>query len=209
MTGKMLADPFVIDFIHKVNEKVHLANVELYHFWLQHMLFDWHWWGDLGLTVIPWVFWLRVRKKDSTSRLLFAVVTLMLITSYLDFLGIVMGLWGYPYKLVPTIPPFLTWDVTLLPVTAMLFYQFKPRTNKYIKAVCFAVLGSFIVQPVFQWLGFYDPMGWKHYYSFPFMVIIYLIGDYLTKRGNFELLQKSVQKSYPNRYKIIVGITLV
>ncbi len=181
-----LIDPKIVEDVDKVNQMVHNANIELYHLWLSSMVFKWHWWVDLALTILPWALWFLVRKKESTHRFLHGGLVVMLIAAYLDFLGLALGLWGYNSKLLPLIPPYFPWDFTLLPVTAMLFYQYKPQIHPFIKAICFSVLGSFIVQPIFQWLGFYNPKGWKHYYSFPFIVGIYLIGHYFTTRRNFE-----------------------
>jgi hypothetical protein len=99
-----------------------------------------------------------------------------------------MGLWGYNVKLIPIIPPYIPWDFTLMPVTAMLFYQYKPRTNPIVKAAIFSGLGSFIFQPIFEWLGFYNPQNWMDWYSFPIMAGIYLIGHLCTKVKSFREL---------------------
>lgn len=51
-----------------MNEQVHQAHVELLHIWLKDIVFTWHWWIDLSLTILPWILWLKVRKKESTHR---------------------------------------------------------------------------------------------------------------------------------------------
>jgi hypothetical protein len=60
--------------------------------------------------------------------------------------------------------------------------------SPYLKALVFSALGSFVVQPVFEWLAFYEPHGWKDYYSLPILFAIYLGGHYLTGRGQYEKL---------------------
>lgn len=181
-----LVHPENIEQIEKVNLILHDAHVQLYRFWKSQILFSWHWWIDLALTILPWIFWLIVKKKDSTHRLLHGGFVVIILTSILDNIGMAFGLWGYNYIIIPLIPPYIPWDFTLFPVTAMLFFQYKTKINPFVKAVVFSALGSFIVQPLFQWLGFYNPKEWKHYYSFPIVIIIYLIAHFFTTRKSFE-----------------------
>lgn len=97
-----------------------------------------------------------------------------------------LGLWEYNSELIPLTPPLLPWNFTIMPVTSMLFYQYKPQINPLIKSVVFSAIGSFIGQPMFAYIGVYNPKHWKHYYSFPILVIIYLIGHYFLTRKNFK-----------------------
>lgn len=184
--AKPLADPNIVEAVYKINQEIHQVGVKLLHLWEEKMFLEWHWWINLALAALPWIVWAKVRKKESTYRLLLGGFIVLILSSFLDFVGILAGLWGYNYKIAPMIPPYIPWDFTLLPVTAMLFFQYKSNINTYIKAAVFSALASFIVQPFFTWMGLYNPQNWKHYYSFPIIFVIYLIGNWFVTRDKFE-----------------------
>ena len=166
----------VIDTASQLNEAFHQLKADFLRFWVNDIVFTWHWWLEAALAVLPWVVWLAVRKKDSTKRLLCAGFFVLIISSYLDMLGMSMGLWGYNSAVIPTIPPYAPWNFSLLPVSAMLFYQVRPSLNPFIKAVVFAGVAAFVFEPVFTWLAIYNPKEWRHIYSLPIFIAIYLIG---------------------------------
>jgi hypothetical protein len=141
-----------------------------------------------ALSVLPWIFWVFARKKESTNRLLLGGAAVLIVSSFLDHIGMAMRFWDYPTKVLPLIPPFLPWDFTLLPVVSMLFYQWKPGWNPWHKAAVFSAIGSFVVQPVFRWMAFYETHLWKDWYSFPILIGIFMIGYFFVTRGRFEKL---------------------
>ncbi|MTI81676.1 MAG: hypothetical protein FH758_12515 [Firmicutes bacterium] len=183
MTGEQL-----IENINEIYYLVHQANTRMAILWLENMVFTWRWWLELGLTIIPWIVWFIVRKKESTDRLLYAALVTALIAGYLDYAGIALGLWSYKSQVIPFIPAFMPWDFTLLPVFTMFFLQYYPKVNPWIKALLYAGFGSFIVQPFAVYLDLYDPKQWKHYYSVPFLIVIYLIAHYFAYRSKFKKL---------------------
>jgi hypothetical protein len=138
------------------------------------------------LTILPWILWIKIRKKESTDRLLFSGFIVLIISSWLDFMGSELGFWAYLVDVDPLSPSFVAYDFTLIPVSVMLLLQYKPNINPLLKAIVFSGVASFIFQPLLVWLGFYDPKIWKHYYSFPILIAIYLIADFSVKRKNFE-----------------------
>lgn len=91
--------------------KVHIDFLPLF---VNQILFTFGWWFKFGEAVLPWLLWIFIRNKKSTSRLLFAGFFVILVSSYLDFLVISYGLWRYPIMLTPTIPSFFPWDITLV-----------------------------------------------------------------------------------------------
>ncbi|OIJ18748.1 hypothetical protein BKP45_15805 [Anaerobacillus alkalidiazotrophicus] len=162
------------------------ANEKMFYVWKENILFTWQWWLSVALTILPWIFWIKFRKKDSTIRLLSAGLFVILISSWLDFFGISLGLWYYIYDVIYIIPNYFPWDFTLLPVTIMFLIQFKPNSNRYIKAIFFSLLASFVAEPFFIWIGMYQPKKWEHIYSFPIYIVIFLIADYISKRSSWE-----------------------
>lgn len=166
------------------------SNNDMISLWLKYTLLTWQWWLGVCLAIIPWVLWLILRRKESTNRLLYTGLFVILISSWLDCIGIHFGLWSYYYNVVPFSPAFMPWDFTLLPVTIMFLLQFKPKISPIIKAIGFSIFSSFIAEPFFVWLEMYNPKHWKYIYSFPIFIVIYLVSDWFSKRPNFEKLQK-------------------
>ncbi|WP_227939525.1 CBO0543 family protein [Alkalihalobacillus deserti] len=162
------------------------ANNQMLEIWKNDVLFTWQWWLGVGLTIIPWLLWIKYRKKDSTIRLLSAGFFVILISSWLDCLGVVLGLWYYVYEVFPFIPSYFPWDFSLLPVIIMVFIQIKPTTHPLIKGITFSGISSFLAEPFFIGIGLYRLLNWEHIYSFPIYIVIYLMADYISKRKTWD-----------------------
>lgn len=86
-------------------------------------------------------------------------------------------------------PPFFPWDTTLMPVAVMTFIQFKPKIHPAIKAAVFAASAAFVAEPLAVFIKLYEPIVWRHIYSFPIYFAIYFTADWLSKREGFARLQ--------------------
>lgn len=167
---------------------IHQADQIMTKQWLDYVLNSWRWWIQFGLSTIPWILWLIFKKKDSADRLLYAGFFVILISSWFDVLGILFGFWSYYYPVVPFSPAFIPWDFSLLPVITMAFLQYKPQISPWLKAVVYSATGSFVAQPIFAWMGYYNPKHWEHYYSFPILIAIYLVAHRYSAANNFKKL---------------------
>ncbi|WP_251554258.1 CBO0543 family protein [Neobacillus muris] len=156
--------------------------------WLKDILFTFGWMTTLLLTVVPWIVWFIFRDKESSTRLMLGGLWSMLISSWLDYVGVTLGLWRYYNKLIPLIPDYLAWDFALMPVTIMFFLQIKPQISPLMKGVLFAGLTAFIAEPIFLWLGYFKYPGWNSVFSFPFFFIIYLIAHKLVHSSSHKPL---------------------
>jgi hypothetical protein len=159
---------------------------EVVRLWSQGILFTWQWWLLLAMTVLPWIFWIFWHKKDSTNRLLYAGFFSIIAAKLLDTIGSTFGFWQYTARLVPLMPPLFPWDATLMPVAVMTLIQLKPKIHPIIKAAALAAFAAFIMEPLAEWIGLYKSILWKHYYSFPVFIFIYLVADWLSRRERFE-----------------------
>ncbi|QGH34633.1 hypothetical protein GI584_11585 [Gracilibacillus salitolerans] len=164
-----------IERIQELFEKIHEINNEQIQIWLEYIVFTWQWWIGLGLTIIPWILWFLFRKKDSSLRLLTSGFFMITISTLLDSLGIQLGFWLYKYEVLPFIPAFTPWDVSLIPVFTMFFLQIKPNISPYIKGCVFGVVTAFVAEPFFIFIEIYEPLTWEHIYSIPIYFILYLI----------------------------------
>jgi hypothetical protein len=178
------------DKIKKVGEfynEVSKANEDYLKYWLDNTLFHWDFWLSLIVfTIVPIVFWIKIRKKESSNRLLFTGMFVFIISSWLDFLGVQYGKWYYTGKVIPSIPSYVPWDWVILPVFVMTLIQFKPKISPILKAIIFASVSTFIGEPLFLWLGFYVIKDWNILYSFPVYIILYLLANRISKCKNFE-----------------------
>lgn len=172
-----------------VYDKIHQVSMEYIQVWKEETLFHWEWWVSSVLCIAPWILWTIYRKKESTQLLLFVGFFMIIITSWLDFIGVSLGLWHYTGSPIPTIPSYIPWDFSLFPVTVMLLIQYKPEASPYIKALLFGGGTSFIGEPVFHVLGMYHLDNWQYYYSFPLYFVIYLLAHFLSGRKRFEEIQ--------------------
>lgn len=180
----------VNDLIDENIEQIHKLIQEKINIWSEYVLFSRLWWLGVGLSVIPWIIWFIVRKKESTDRILYAGFFVIVISLALDIVGDQYSLWHYRYNVLPIVPTYFPWDITLMPVTVMFFLQVKPNMNVFIKAVIFGLFSSYIAEPFFQWLEVYVPIQWKFTYSFPIQIVIYLVAHYLSRREKFSPFYK-------------------
>ena len=178
----------VIEQSNRLFEELHKIHVRFYNLWVDNVLFNWRWFFGIALIFVPWIVWFLIRKKECTDRLLYAGFSVMLMSSFLDVVGIALGLWSYPFNVFPLMPEFIPFDISALPVTTMIFIQLFPKVRPVWKALVYSALGSFVFQPLMKWMGLYNNMNWEHYYSFPILVGIYLTAHYIVTRHRFSRL---------------------
>lgn len=154
--------------------------------WTEYVLFSGLWWIGVGLSVVPWIIWFLFRKKNSTDRILYAGFFVIVISLAFDILGDQFSLWHYRYNVLPIVPTYFPWDITLMPVTVMLFLQVKADMNPIVKAIIFGLFSGYLAEPFFHWLEVYVPTKWKFTYSVPIQIIIYLIAHYISRRNKFS-----------------------
>lgn len=172
-----------LNTIIELNNKAQSIKLDV---WKEHVIFTGHWWAGICLTIIPWILWVLFRKKESKDRMLFVGFFLMVISTFLDFLGTKMGLWFYYFDVIPFIPAFMPWDISLIPVFVMSLIEFKPKVNPYLKGLFFGIITSFVAEPLFVFFGLYQPVKWNHWYSFPIFILFYLMAHFLSIRQNFK-----------------------
>lgn len=179
-------DQSLLQEMDRIVEQYGNLHDELETLWANKMIFTWHWWLDVALAVLPWILWIIVRDRKNTHSLLYAGLFTMLAATLLNMVGVSQHSWNYNTLLLPYFPEYLPWDLTVMPVTAMLFYQFFPKINPWLKGAVFGVMAAFIVEPVFMWLGLYELGGWELHYSLPIYFVIFMIGYWMYMRNRRE-----------------------
>jgi hypothetical protein len=167
-------------------EQIHELIQKKIEIWSEHVVFTDLWWLGVGLSIIPWIVWFISRPKESSDRILFAGFFVIIISLALDIVGDQFSLWHYRFNVLPIVPTYFPWDITLMPVSVMLFLQIKPEFHPLVKAILFGVFSAYIAEPFFHWLGIYVPTKWNYSYSLPIHIGIYLAAHYLSRRKNFS-----------------------
>jgi hypothetical protein len=178
----------IFDIIDRNQNEIEFLIYRKIEIWSDYVLFSGLWWMGVGLSIIPWIIWFVIRKRDSTDRLLYTAFYVMAVALISDVLGDQLGLWHYRYHVIPVLPTYFPWDVTLMPLTIIILIQIKPNVNPWIKAIFFAILASYVAEPFFDWLGVYEPKNWRYSYSVPLQIIFYMSAYYISKRNKFEEL---------------------
>ncbi|MFC0471752.1 hypothetical protein ACFFHM_14920 [Halalkalibacter kiskunsagensis] len=68
MSQKEKVIPLIDDNVNQIENLI----TEKLDVWFEHVLFSGLWWFGLALSIVPWIFWWRWRKRESSDRLLFA-----------------------------------------------------------------------------------------------------------------------------------------
>lgn len=167
-------------------EEFHHLHQDYGRLWVDETFLHLDWWISVILSVGAWGFWIFYRKKESTHRLLYSGIFVILISVCLDYIGVAMGLWYYTGKLTPSFPAWLPFNFCMLPVSIMFLIQTKPHIAAWKKSLFFGALTAFIGEPIFTWAGYYVLTGWEYVYSLPIYALIFLFADWLTKRETYS-----------------------
>lgn len=160
--------PVDIETITEIQRHLLEAN---YHYWIEHVLFSFNWWFLFVLAIVPWVIWWLIVDKTRLLEISLIGTLVAIIATSFDTAGHSLLLWSYNYKLIQITPSLSAIDLALLPVAYMLIYQVFPKWKSYIIVhITFSAGGSFVMEPLFVWMGIYTLHGWQYIYSFPIYI---------------------------------------
>ena len=111
----------------------------------------------------------------------------------LDMIGFNYGAWAYPIHLYwAFIPPLVPYDLFYLPIIFMLVYQGYGQVWKYFLIAIFITSAfiSFLIEPLFIWIGIYVEYKWKHIFSFPIYILLACFVKVLVELINKKLTQE-------------------
>ncbi|MEH7156342.1 CBO0543 family protein [Neobacillus drentensis] len=175
--------------IDKATQQLTDANKLVVEAIMNAFLFTWQWWVALAMMVIPWVIWGIFRNRESSARIFSAGLLVMVLSEILDTVGVSFGKWAYPVKLVPVATINFSFRLSVLPVFLMLFLQYKPYVNPYIKAIIFGGLGAYAGLPALAMIDLYKKIDWAYTYSFFILTLFYLIAHWFSRRKTFEKIK--------------------
>lgn len=151
----------------------------------------WQWWIGLALFIIPWLVWIKYRKKDSTGRLLLAGLLIIILSLTIDLAALSLGLWSYPLIIIPLAPfLFLPYHFSLAPVGIMFALQIKPQMNSLLKGILFSAIAAFGGMNFFNAIDFYNPKSWSTLYDFVIFLTLYYAGYWITRMESLRRLDE-------------------
>jgi len=115
--------------------------------------------------------------------------SVMLMSSFLDVVGIALGLWSYPFNVFPLMPEFIPFDICALPVATMVLIQIFPKVEACLQSSVLCRRRFVHIPAADAPDQLYDPMQWQNYYSFPILAGIYMAADFFATRTRFEKLK--------------------
>ncbi|WP_054751403.1 hypothetical protein [Piscibacillus salipiscarius] len=65
--------------------------------WTEYVLFDWHWWLGVILTIGPILVWIMFHKRNERKSLLLAGLTTAILAAAIDTSGQFFGWYDYRY----------------------------------------------------------------------------------------------------------------
>ncbi|MGM0901803.1 MAG: CBO0543 family protein [Bacillota bacterium] len=176
--------------IDKATQKITEANQLTIDSVMNAFLFTWQWWIALAMIIVPWIIWMIFRDRKNSARIFSAGLLMMVISEISDAIGVSLGKWAYPVKVIPVATVSFSFRLSVLPVLAMLLLQFKPRFNPYIKAIFFGGIGAYVGLPLLAILDLYKKIDWSLTYSFFILTLMYLLSHWFSRRNSFGEINK-------------------
>lgn len=134
------------------------------------------WWFQITLVILSLLVWWKLVEKKRLLELTFYGFSIMTVSIWLDQVGYELGIWYYPLDIIPVFPPSTSIDYILLPVIYALIYQYYSCWKQFLIATCImSGIFSFVMEPLLARYGFYVPIDWKTYYSFPTYITIGIV----------------------------------
>lgn len=160
------------EFMKELIELMRILSAKRNEYWLQDVFLTYQWWFLVSITIVPWVIWWKLVDKKRVIEILLYGTLISVYSILLDDIGSHFLLWIYQFQLVPISPRLNPIDLSIMPVTYMLVYQFLKKWKSFLIAQTVLAFGAaFIAEPLFSKMKIYHILNWKLIYSF----IIYLL----------------------------------
>jgi len=165
----------VIDITRQLRD----TNME---YWLNENLFSFSWWILLVTTIGIFIIWFIILDKKRIFEIItygFFVATFAIMA---DGLGVSLVLWHYPTTVTP-VPLAVEIHRGHMPIIYMIIYQYCTTWKTFlIASTITAFVFAFILEPLLVWLQIYDPIHWRHIYSFFPYIIMAVAFKYLVHK---------------------------
>jgi hypothetical protein len=140
----------------------------------------WQFWVVLMSLILPLIVLFVSIDKDKALLLGFFGLNYHIWFAYVNTIGISLGVWEYPYKLVYFLPSFAL-DASLVPVSFMLLYQWtlNHKKNIYLYSILLSAIFAFIVKPIMVYFHFFHMFKGLNYFHLFLFYVAFFIGSKL------------------------------
>ncbi|WP_409304201.1 CBO0543 family protein [Peribacillus sp. SCS-155] len=153
-------------------------------YWSQYSDFGtWQFWINLAFLIIPLIVLYIFMDKRKALLLGFFGFNVHVWFTYIDTYGGTRALWYYPYKLLPVLPISFALDVSLVPVSYMLLYQWalNNKKNYYLFMLILSALFSFVLKPLLISLDLFElNRGANYFHLFLGYVAVGIVSKLIT-----------------------------
>jgi hypothetical protein len=163
--------------------------------WLLNDVFQYKWWLLLGLIIVLlFIWWIMLDKSRLHDICLYAVLAAIIFMGLNEY-GEELTLWDYPTDIISVFPPLSSINLIVIPLIYSIIYQyFKSSKNFILAAIITSAVICLIFEPIFSWIGFYQLLKWKYYYSFPIYAVISIcIRAIVIRINKYTIKCKSMQ----------------
>jgi hypothetical protein len=153
-------------------------------YWQQYSSFgDWQFWVLVLLFVLPLIVLFFSIDKRKALLLGFYGYNVHVFFTYVDAIGANMIKWFYPYKIFPILASSVSLDVSLVPITYMLIYQFtlNREKNYYVFMILLSSVFAFVFKPLLVAIGLFEMgIGTNYFTLFICYVGVGVIAKWIT-----------------------------
>lgn len=161
--------------------KYELFHLSIKH-WINYEFLTWRWFLKILLLIMFVFLFYKFADRKRILEIVAYGLFISLVSTVLDVIGTLSGLWEYPYRLLPLEFSEIH-DFVVIPIVYMLAYQYFPGWKAFIIAnTILAGISAFVMEPIFIMLKFYRPIAWEHIYSFPIFLAIAIIGKFFISK---------------------------
>ncbi|GFZ32054.1 hypothetical protein CSC2_25800 [Clostridium zeae] len=150
--------------------------------WYNYELFTWQWWIKFIYLIIPIFLLYKLLDRKRSFEILTYGLMISLMATVMDVVGVNFVLWRYPIRMLP-VGIFLVHDLVFIPIVSMLIFQYNSNWKAFITAnIVLSAIGAYIEEPIAIWINIYEPLAWKHTYSFILFLTMTVVCKYITIR---------------------------
>ena len=152
------------------------ADQNLRIYWANETVFTLKWWLLVALSMLPPIIWWKLVDRKRLFEIMTYGLLVAVISGLFDAIGVEGDLWEYKYQIIPLLDVFLVYDISVMPITYMLMYQYFKSWKSFIIAhLVLAFVFAFVAEPFLVWLDVYQMYNWKHIYSFPIYFLMAIV----------------------------------
>jgi hypothetical protein len=140
--------------------------------WISQELFSFPWFFNIVFLAVLYIIWVKIVHKNRLKELVLYGSLLSVASVLVDTIAVTIGLWEYNVSILPLSPAPFPFDYTVIPIFYMLVMQYTSTWRGFlIGAVIADTVFSFIIEPVYIWLG----IKVFHRFNYLYMFILVLV----------------------------------